>query len=121
MSALGLELVRRGYTVLFRPCELLVQELLRSKRDLEIARVLKKPRRYQVIIVDDIGYVQQSREEMEVLFSFLSDRYERGSVMMTSNLAFSDLSADGGSPHFLGNSPCPCYYLEGTPAHKRLA
>ena len=90
LCALGLELVRRGYTVLFRPCELLVQELLRAKRDLDIARVLKKLRHYQVIIVDDIGYVQQSREEMEVLFSLLSDRYERGSVMVTSNLAFSE-------------------------------
>jgi DNA replication protein DnaC len=90
LCALGHELVRRGYTVLFRPCELLVQELLRAKRDLDIARVLKKLRHYQVIIVDDIGYVQQSREEMEVLFSLLSDRYERGSVMVTSNLAFSE-------------------------------
>jgi len=90
LCALGHELVRRGYTVLFRPCELLVQELLRAKRDLDIGRVLKKLRNYQVIIVDDIGYVQQSREEMEVLFSLLSDRYERGSLMVTSNLAFSE-------------------------------
>jgi DNA replication protein DnaC len=67
-----------------------VQELLRAKRDLDIARVLKKLRHYQVIIVDDIGYVQQSRQEMEVLFSLLSDRYERGTVMVTSNLAFSE-------------------------------
>lgn len=90
LCALGHELVRRGYCVLFRPCELLVQELLRAKRDLDIGRVLKKLRNYQVIIVDDIGYVQQSREEMEVLFSLLSDRYERGSLMVTSNLAFSE-------------------------------
>ena len=90
LCALGHELVRRGYSVLFRPCELLVQELLRAKRDLDIGRVLKKLRNYQVIVVDDIGYVQQSREEMEVLFSLLSDRYERGSVMVTSNLAFSE-------------------------------
>jgi DNA replication protein DnaC len=90
LCALGHELVRCGYTVLFRPCELLVQELLRAKRDLDIGRALKKLRNYQVLIVDDIGYVQQSREEMEVLFSLLSDRYERGSVMVTSNLAFSE-------------------------------
>ena len=90
LCALGHELVRSGYCVLFRPCELLVQELLRAKRDLDIGRVLKKLRNYQVIIVDDIGYVQQSREEMEVLFSLLSDRYERGSLMVTSNLAFSE-------------------------------
>ncbi len=39
--------------------------------------------------VDDLGYVQQSREEMEVLFTFLAERYERGSVMISSNLVFS--------------------------------
>jgi DNA replication protein DnaC len=90
LCAVGHELIRRGYSVIFRPCQLLVQDLLRAKRDLETARMLKKLRAYQVLIVDDIGYVQQSREEMEVLFSLLSDRYERGSLMVTSNLAFSD-------------------------------
>jgi DNA replication protein DnaC len=90
VCALGHELLSRGYPVLFRPCSLLVQDLLRAKRDLELARALKKLRHYAVLVVDDIGYVQQSREEMEVLFSLLADRYERGSVMVTSNLAFSD-------------------------------
>ena len=41
------------------------------------------------IIIDDIGYVQQDREEMEVLFILLAERYERGSLMITSNLPFS--------------------------------
>ena len=41
------------------------------------------------MILDDIGYVQQSREEMEVLFTFLAERYERRSVMISSNLVFS--------------------------------
>ena len=44
---------------------------------------------YEVLILDDLGYVQQSREEMEVLFTLLAERYERGSVMLTSNLPFS--------------------------------
>ncbi|MFO8084976.1 MAG: ATP-binding protein, partial [Desulfobacterales bacterium] len=44
---------------------------------------------FDAVIVDDIGYVQQSREEMEVLFTFLADRYEQGSLMITSNLPFS--------------------------------
>jgi DNA replication protein DnaC len=90
LCALAHELVRQGHPVLFRPCSLLVQDLLRAKRDLELARGLKKLRRYAVVLIDDIGYVQQSREEMEVLFSLLADRYERGSVMLTSNLAFSE-------------------------------
>jgi len=41
------------------------------------------------LVIDDLGYVQQSREEMEVLFTLLAERYERGSVLVTSNLAFS--------------------------------
>jgi DNA replication protein DnaC len=45
--------------------------------------------RFDVVLVDDIGYVQQDREEMEVLFTFLAERYERRSVMITSNLVFS--------------------------------
>jgi len=83
-------MVRQGYPVLFRPCSLLVQDLLRAKRDLDLAKALKKLRHYAVLFIDDIGYVQQSREEMEVLFSLLADRYERGSVLVTSNLAFSE-------------------------------
>jgi DNA replication protein DnaC len=44
---------------------------------------------YEVLILDDLGYVQQSREEMEVLFVLLAERYERGSVLLSSNLPFS--------------------------------
>ena len=43
----------------------------------------------RLFIIDDIGYVQQNREEMEILFTLLADRYENGSVMITSNLPFS--------------------------------
>ena len=89
LCAIARELVESGRRVLFIPCSLLVQDLLIAKRDLKLARVLKKLGRYDAILVDDIGYVQQSREEMEVLFSLLADRYERTSVMLTSNLPFS--------------------------------
>ena len=51
--------------------------------------MLKQLDRYHALVIDDIGYVQQSREEMEVLFNLLAHRYERGSVMVTSNLPFS--------------------------------
>ena len=54
-----------------------------------VARALKRLARYDALVIDDIGYVQQDREEMEVLFSLLAARYERGSVMITSNLPFS--------------------------------
>jgi DNA replication protein DnaC len=89
LCAIGQELIHLGRRVLFSTCGLLVQELLIAKRDLKLARTLKRLSRFNPLIIDDIGYVQQNREEMEVLFTLLADRYERGSVMLTSNLAFS--------------------------------
>jgi DNA replication protein DnaC len=89
LCALGQELIHQGYRVLYLPCSLLVQNLLIAKRDLNLPRLLKRLAKYSALIIDDIGYVQQSREEMEVLFTLFADRYERGSVMITSNLPFS--------------------------------
>lgn len=89
LCAIGHQLIEQGRRVLFVSCSQLVQDLLIAKRDLEMSKLLKKLSRYDAIIVDDIGYVQQSRQEMEVLFTFLADRYERSSLMITSNLPFS--------------------------------
>ena len=89
LCAVAHELVQRGYTVLFTPAYLLVQQLLAAKRELALERALRRLDRYDAVLVDDIGYIQQDREEMEVLFTFLSQRYERRSVMITSNLVFS--------------------------------
>lgn len=89
LCAIGQELILQGRRVLFTPCSLLVQQLLIAKRDLELPRVMKRLRKYDAVILDDIGYVQQNREEMEVLFILLGERYERGSLMITSNLPFS--------------------------------
>ncbi len=88
--AVGHELIRRGYRVLFTPTYALVQRLLAAKRDLRLERELVVLDGFDVVILDDLGYVQQSRDEMEVLFTFLSERYERKSVIITSNLVFSE-------------------------------
>lgn len=90
LCAIGHQLVRKGRRVLFSPAFALVQRLLVAKRELRLERELTSLEKYEVIIVDDIGYVQQAREEMEVLFTFLSARYERASVMISSNLVFSE-------------------------------
>ena len=90
VCAVGHELVRRGRRVLFTATYALVQRLLAAKRDLRLERELSKLEGYDAVILDDIGYVQQSREEMEVLFTFLAERYERKSVLITSNLVFSE-------------------------------
>ena len=94
LCAVGEQLVLQGHPVLFATCSLLVQELLAAKRDLKLERFLKKLAGFEALIIDDLGYVQQSREEMEVLFTLLAERYERGSVLLTSNLPFSQWTAD---------------------------
>jgi DNA replication protein DnaC len=88
LCALAQELARAGRRVYFTKSSLLVQELLLAKRDLKLSRVLKRLASYEVLLIDDLGYVQQNREEMEVLFTLLAERYERGSVWLTSNLPF---------------------------------
>ncbi len=90
LCALGRELIlRRGYAVYFTPTFKLVQQLLAAKQELRLDSALKKLDRFEAIVLDDLGYVQQSREEMEVLFTFLAERYERRSVLVSSNLVFS--------------------------------
>jgi len=89
LCALALELVTQGRRMKYTSCAMLVQDLLAAKRDLRLSKEIKKLARYDGLIIDEMGYVQQSREEMEVLFTLLAERYERGSVMLTSNLPFS--------------------------------
>ena len=89
ICAIGHELIKKEIAVGFFTTQKLVSRLLRAKRDYELDLAIKKLDKFPVIILDDIGYVKQDREEMEVLFTFLSERYERKSVMITSNLVFS--------------------------------
>jgi len=88
-AAVGHELVNIGRSLFFTPTYRLVDSLLRAKRNLLLEQELRILDRFEVLILDDIGYVQQSRDEMEVLFTLLAERYERRSVVITSNLVFS--------------------------------
>jgi len=90
LAALGRELIlRHDCTVLFTPTYKLVQQLLAAKQELRLEAELRELDRFAVVILDDLGYVQQDRAEMEVLFTFLAERYERRTVMISSNLVFS--------------------------------
>jgi DNA replication protein DnaC len=89
-AALGHALVGRGHSVLFAPTFRLVQELLAAKRDLELPRALRRLDAFELLILDDIGYVQQSADEVEVLFTLMAERYERRSILITSNLVFGE-------------------------------
>ena len=93
LSALGQELIRTGRKIGFITCARLVQDLLRAKKELRLSRAIQKLAHYEGLVIDDLGYVQQSREEMEVLFAILAERYERGSVLISSNLPFSKWEA----------------------------
>jgi len=89
MAALGQELVKKDRAIYFVSCSLLVQKLLKVKADLTLERELRRLDKFDALIIDDIGYVQHTREEMEVLFTLLAHRYEHRSVLLTSNLVFS--------------------------------
>ncbi|HJX31771.1 MAG TPA: IS21-like element helper ATPase IstB [Thermodesulfobacteriota bacterium] len=90
LCGIGQELVNKGFKVLFKSCSMLVQDLLKAKKELKLAKTIKSLASNDALIIDDIGYVQQTREEMEVLFTLLAERYERGTVMISSNLVFSE-------------------------------
>ncbi len=90
LAAVGYALIEMGYPVLWTPTSALVQRLLAAKRDLRLPQELAKLDRFACVILDDIGYVQHDRDEMEVLFTFLAERYERKSVMISTNLIFSE-------------------------------
>lgn len=89
MCGLAQEMIRKGFRAYFRSCSALIQELLIAKNELKLNRLLKKLGNFDLIIIDEIGYVQQEKSEMEVLFTMLAECYERTSVLLTSNLSFS--------------------------------
>ena len=75
---------RHQLQVLFVPAFRLVTQLLAAKRDLKLPQAIARLQRFDAVVIDDIGYVQQSREEMDVLFHFLAERYEKKSVVIGS-------------------------------------
>jgi DNA replication protein DnaC len=89
-AAIGHDLILHGHTVLWTTTAALVQRLLAAKRDLRLPQVVAKLDHTACLILDDIGYVQHDRDEMEVLFTLLAERYERRSIILTTNLVFSE-------------------------------
>ena len=89
LAGLGHRLVEQGHAVRFAPTYQIVQELLAAKRDLELPRALRKLDQFELLILDDLGYLKQQAEEAEVLFTLIAERYERRSLAVTSNVVFS--------------------------------
>ena len=86
MCAIGHRLVESARAVLFIPAYRLVLNMLAAKRDLELPRMLRKLDNFDLLLIDDLGYLPQGADESEVLFTLIAERYERRSLGITSNL-----------------------------------
>lgn len=91
-------IIEHQISVLFTPTFKLIQRLLKAKEARVLDKELKVLDRFQLIIIDDLGYVQYSREEMEIFFTFLAERYESKSLMISSNKTFSEWGDIFGDP-----------------------
>lgn len=89
-QAIGHALVKEGIRVLFSPATLLIQQLEGARQALKLSQGLRRLDKYQVVIVDDMGYLQSAETRGNVLFELIADRYEHKSLVMTSNQAFGE-------------------------------
>jgi len=88
--ALGVEAARRRLRVLFARASNLVRSLLEAKDERNLGRLQQRLYRADLLIVDELGFVPFDRTGGELLFNVFSDRYERRSTLLTTNLAFSE-------------------------------
>lgn len=90
-AAIGHELVvRHGLNVLFVPSARLMERLLKAREELRLEKELKRLDKFDLVIIDELGYMEHRRDEMELFFHFLANCYERRSLAICSNLVFSE-------------------------------
>jgi len=97
-TALGIEACKNNFRTRFVTCYGLVNELIEAREELELRRLLQRYTRYDVLILDELGYIPFSKEGSELLFQVLAERHERGSVIITTNLGFADWTQVFGDP-----------------------
>jgi DNA replication protein DnaC/transposase len=100
--ALGLAACQRGHRVRFTTTAALVSELIEARDEKKLLRFQKQIASYELLIVDELGFVPLSKTGAELLFEMLSQRYERGSTMVTSNLPFQEWTEVLGSERLTG-------------------
>lgn len=96
--ALGIEACKNNFRTRFVTCYGLINELLEANQERKLQRLVQKYARYDLLILDELGYIPFSKEGSEVLFQVLEERHERGSVMITTNLGFADWTQVFGDP-----------------------
>jgi len=89
-TALGVEACRQGIRTRFASACGLANELIEARNEKDLQRCLKRYTGYGLLILDELGYIPFSKEGAELLFQVLTERHEKGSVIITSNLGFSD-------------------------------
>jgi DNA replication protein DnaC len=97
-TALGIEACKANYRTRFISGYGLVNELLETRETRDLSRIMQRYSRYELLILDELGYIPFSKEGSELLFQVLAERYERGSVMITTNLGFADWTQVFGDP-----------------------
>lgn len=97
-TALGIEACRNNYRTRFVTCYGLVNELIEARQEKTLQRLLQRYARYELVILDELGYIPFSKEGSELLFQVLAERHERGSVIITTNLGFADWTQVFGDP-----------------------
>ncbi len=89
-TALGIEACKNNFRTRFVTCYGLVNELIEARQERALQRLIQKYVRYDLLILDEVGYIPFTKEGSELLFQVLAERHERGSVMITTNLGFAD-------------------------------
>lgn len=89
-AAIGYRLIEKGMRALFTPTTALVQKLQQARRDYKLTDYLNKLARFNLLILDDIGYVKKDEAETSVLFELIAQRYESHSLIITSNQPFKE-------------------------------
>ena len=97
-TSLGVEACRNNYRTRFISCYGLVNELIEAREERDLQRILRRYARYELLILDELGYIPFSKEGGELLFQVLADRQEKGSVIITTNLGFADWTQVFGDP-----------------------
>ena len=100
--ALGLAACQKGYRVRFTTAAAMVHELIEAKDEKRLLRYQKQMAAYELLIVDELGFVPLSKTGAELLFEVFSQRYERGSTLVTSNLPFQEWTEILGSERLTG-------------------
>ena len=96
---LGLAACQRGMSVGFTAAAALVHELMEARDERRLLNLQRQLSRLSLMIFDELGFVPLSRTGAELLFEVFSQRHERGSILVTTNLPFVDRGVRTGAPH----------------------